>query len=123
MTYMDRNHPDAHLDFPPLTKNEREEAIHPIEPGHVQCPKCKGYGGWNLRLNAYPLRGQKDTPENRHRYSHFQAGCNQCNGWGFVNKDDASCIHEWGNPINVGKCLNTYTCSKCGKKNTVDSSD
>jgi hypothetical protein len=32
------------------------------------------------------------------------------------------CEHDWIRQ-NVGNCLNTYTCSKCGYKETIDSSD
>lgn len=31
--YLDADHPDAHLDFPPLVTNERGSAKHPIPLG------------------------------------------------------------------------------------------
>lgn len=108
--YMSPDHPDAHLDFAPLAHNERGAAKYPIPPGSVVCPKCSGWGGHNLRLNAYgPGR-------------HFKASCDQCIGWGHVPEADALCAHDWQDRVSVGNCLSTYTCSKCGKKRTVDSS-
>lgn len=102
----------------------------------VLCPLCKGYGGWNLSLNSYPLpQGYDDTPENRSKYVHFRAHCNQCNGWGWVRADsaDATCIHEY-KELSVeqsqqkgikhwGMCWHVYECSKCGHTMSQDSSD
>lgn len=74
----------------------------------IKCPKCKGYGGWHLKIDAYG----KDK--------HFDAGCDQCNSWGWVNKDskDATCLHKWGS--DHGKCMfeHTYMCTKCGTEIT-----
>lgn len=33
------------------------------------------------------------------------------------------CQHDWGTGTPVGKCLTDYTCRKCGKTRTLDSSD
>lgn len=98
----------------------------PKTQGHtdnlIECPVCKGYGGWNLRLNAYGAG------------KHFQAFCSQCWGWGWVVKGskDSKCIHEmmelsqeecenkgikhWGN------CWHVTECKKCGEINSYDSS-
>lgn len=122
MEYMERDHVDAHLDYPPLVENEFGSAAHPIPAGSVQCPKCNGWGGWNLRLNAYKTT-QPDTPENRHKYVHFRASCDQCVGWGHVPEADSHCVHEWGNATTIGRCLTDYTCKHCGTHRTVDSSD
>lgn len=66
----------------------------------VTCPKCNGAA---VEPNVH---------------------CNHCTGWGMVKPGlDATCLHEWDRGVNVGRCLNTYTCVKCGKKQTVDSSD
>lgn len=108
--YLSSDHQDAHLDLPPLVENERGLAANPIPDGSVQCPKCLGWGRHNLRLNAYGMG------------RHFRASCDQCNGWGHVPENDSHCIHEWGDRKNVGNCLSTYTCSKCGAKRDVDSS-
>jgi hypothetical protein len=80
---------------------------------YVLCPKCKGYGGHHLRLNAY---GEG---------KHFNAFCRQCVGWGWVEKDslDETCVHKMGNRKTIGNCLNEYTCEKCGKREVIDSSD
>ena len=111
MEYLTRESPEAFTDYPPLIENERGAAKHPIPVGSVQCPKCKGHGGWNLRLNAYgPGR-------------HFRAACDQCNHWGHTTAKDAQCVHTFDNGRNVGRCLTLYTCTKCGTKRTVDSSD
>jgi hypothetical protein len=118
----------------------------------VECPKCHGYGGWNLRLNAYPgtcscehewhqhtrhaSGAQKckypgcgcadfestRTPEQRH----FRAFCFQCHGWGWVQPGlDADCLHEFKEiaPDQPWRCWHTYKCEKCGKTKSVDSSD
>lgn len=79
-------------------------------PERELCPKCKGYGGWHLRLNAY---GEG---------VHFDSSCSQCWGWGWVAKEDAECIHQWSE-YKIGKCLHEWVCKKCGRKRTVDSSD
>lgn len=99
------------------------------------CPLCKGHGGWNLKLNSYPLRDLEDTPDNRHKYSHFRGHCSQCNGWGWVKEGslDATCIHDYNeisydecrklNVYHAGRCWHVYKCSKCGETRGYDSSD
>jgi hypothetical protein len=89
----------------------------------ILCPQCRGHGGWNLRVNAYSMHGRPDTPENRHRYSHFRAHCDQCGGYGYVRPDDADHIHEWVRVKNIGNCLNLYECKVCKRQREVDSSD
>lgn len=119
--YLNPSHPDAWVDYPPV---ERKANAYPQDT--MECPRCKGHGGWNLRLNAYKLPdGYEDTSENRHKYVHFRSNCNNCNGWGYVNPNsrDATCIHDYKFLRNVGNCLNTYKCGKCGKEVTYDSSD
>jgi len=88
-----------------------------------ECPQCKGYGGWNLKLNAYPLREHPDTAENRHKYAHFRASCNHCNGYGWVSKEDSTHIHNWIFVQNLGRCYNRYKCDICEKIWDIDSSD
>ena len=119
VTYLNEHSLEAFVDYPPAP-------IHGLPEGKVICPRCKGHGGWNLKLNSYKLReGIEDTPENRHKYSHFRTSCNNCNGWGYVgaNSRDATCIHKYEWTANVGNCLNNYKCHKCGKEICVDSSD
>jgi hypothetical protein len=87
------------------------------EPAHeytVECPKCKGHGKWNLRLNAY---GDG---------VHFQMGCGQCWGWGFVTPGpDAECIHEFKEttPDQPWRCWHTIKCAKCGRIRSYSSDD
>lgn len=77
----------------------------------VECGKCSGYGGWNLKLDAHgPGR-------------HFRASCNNCNGWGYVPESQGSHVHEWDRGETVGRCVTRYTCVGCGKVSDVDSSD
>jgi DnaJ-class molecular chaperone len=84
------------------------------------CPVCQGYGGWNLRLNAY---GQG---------VHFKSHCSQCNGWGWVLPEDL-CVHTFRELSQTecrerhithwGTCWHVYECTICGRINSVDSSD
>lgn len=68
-----------------------------------ECPKCYGRGNW--------------------WYSSItKTVCSMCDGAGWVTKADP-CDHVWSKVTNVGNCLNEYTCSKCSKKQVVDSSD
>ena len=89
----------------------------------VECPQCKAHGGWNLKLNEYPLRGKENTPENRKLFSHFRASCSQCQGYGYVAPDNADHIHEWVFVKNTGNCLNLHECKICARKWEIDSSD
>mgnify|MGYP001614272378 CR=1 FL=1 len=114
--YLEPHDRDAFLDFPPPAAPG---------PGKITCSKCSGRGGWNLRMNAHPymMRGRTDTPENRHRYLHFKASCDNCNGWGTVPAEQGEHVHVWARHRNVGNCLNVYRCNACGAEQTVDSSD
>lgn len=88
----------------------------------VECPVCKGYGKWNLTLNAY---GEG---------KHFQSSCFQCNGWGYVNGEttDATCVHvnkelssaqcKEKNIVHYGNCWHVVECTKCGHITSYDSS-
>lgn len=118
-TFLNPTDPDAFVDYP---LQSAEEAATNINCTHL-CPKCKGHGGWNLELNAYPLNGKEDTPENRHKHSHFRAFCSQCEGWGYVREEDQDHVHDWVHARNVGNCLNVFKCSICDKEREVDSSD
>lgn len=68
-----------------------------LYPDKVKCPACLG------RDDAF---------------------CWNCWGYGEVvaGSDDATCVHDYQHHETVGRCLNTYRCSKCGKDRTVDSS-
>lgn len=116
--YLESTDPGAFDDYP------RRDALKAAEIGLVhECLECKGHGGWNLTLNAYPLHGKENTPENRHRFSHFRVHCSNCNGMGYVRPENADHIHKWEHAGNAGNCLNLYRCSGCGQEWMVDSSD
>lgn len=112
--YMDHTHPDAFVDHPKL---------EPKYGATVECPRCKGHGGWNLELNAYSLHDKEDTAENRHKFSHFRACCNHCNGWGYVSPKETCPGHEWKHVRNLGRCYDQYQCTVCEAISNVDSSD
>lgn len=92
--YLEPTDPDAFVDH---------ELLSPVPSmGYtVECPQCKGHGGWNLQLNAYPLRGKENTP----------------------GTDNADHVHEWVFVKNTGNCLNLHECKICGRKWEIDSSD
>lgn len=98
-------------DIPLRSKERAEQTFKDV----VICPACKGHGSFNLLLDAYG-KGR-----------HFQGGCANCNGWGYVetNSPNAHCIHEYdyGNGKTIEHCLHTYKCKKCGHEIMVDSSD
>ena len=87
------------------------------------CPKCQGYGGWNLKVDCYGGRYKGEiVPELRH----FQSSCNQCWGYGWVKKGSlsAKCIHKWVHS-RAGKwnCTHYEKCSECGTEVFIDSGD
>ena len=103
---------------------DREPLVPPTWlTDHVVCPRCRGYGGWNLAINQYSLHGREDTAENRVRYSHFGCMCNHCNGAGYVDKWVTCPGHEWKIQKNLGRCYNRYVCTVCSVTQDVDSSD
>jgi len=114
--YMEHTHPDAFVDWKHL------EA--PNSLFNKECPCCKGFGGWNLKMNSYHLpEGYPDTTENRHRYVHFRCQCSHCNGWGYVSPKEKCDGHEWVFEKNLERCYNRYRCTKCEQTSDVDSSD
>lgn len=113
--YLEATDTDAFVDWPEVEVR--------LLKGNKVCPVCQGHGGWNLKLNAYNLHSYENTPENRHRYSHFRCCCSHCNGWKQVRADENCQGHEWKRIATTGRCLNLYECVHCGKKSEVDSSD
>lgn len=104
--YMTQHHPDAFVDYEKMKK--------PDSGTWYECPTCKGYGGWNLRLNCY-----KNTDIPAHR--HFRCLCSTCHGWGYtMNKNQ--CEHEWEGAGSEAMFLHRYKCTKCGVISVVDSS-
>ena len=112
--YLTPAHPDAFVDWP---------VMQPTAAFTKPCHVCKCHGGWNLTLNAYPLHHYTNTPENRHRYSHFRKVCNHCNGYGYVHPDNNCPGHEWVHTRNVGRCLDEYKCKHCPAIAQFDSGD
>ena len=118
MDYLTPKSPDAFLD---KVKKEIPTKYYPQLT--QECPQCHGYGGWNLKLNAY---GEG---------KHFQCFCTQCNGWGYVDpfSTDATCIHTTKELTQAecrkrgithhGMCWHVTECIHCGKISAYDSSD
>ena len=120
--YIHYDNADAFVDFP--GKQPKDHLPNYGMSDHTEeCTKCKGYGGWNLRLNAYPLHDKENTPDNRHKFSHFRASCDHCNGYGYVKPEDATHVHQWVFVRNEGNCLNRNECEVCKKQWLIDSSD
>lgn len=122
--YLTPDDADAFLNW---DKQELPETRFASMVGYtVECPKCKGHGGWHLRVNAYP-----NQPEGKRD---FNCQCNQCNGWGYVKPGlDATCVHDWKELSQAqcreksithhGMCWHVYECTKCGRTMAQDSSD
>lgn len=117
-TYLEPTDPGAFVDHP---RQDPQRAAN-ILGATILCPRCQGYGGWNLQTNAYALHGREDTAENRHRFAHFRAHCVQCNGWGYVTKADADHVHQWVRVEAIGNCLHLERCAVCGREHQVDTS-
>lgn len=86
-----------------------------------ECKICQCFGGWNLAINEYRLKGD-DTRENRLE-RHFKQVCQNCYGRGYVDQNETCEGHDWQWVRNSGRCLNIYKCAKCGKQTEVDSGD
>jgi hypothetical protein len=97
----------------PIRPRPDEEFKHKRGKDWVICPSCDGHGLWNLLLNEY-------GPGRR-----FQASCNNCNGWGWVEagSPDAKCVHQYKEVANPRMCEHIYECEKCKHRISVDSSD
>ena len=95
----------------------------------AECPKCKGYGGWHLTVDAYGPG------------KHFDCCCSNCNGWGYVEPENAGHVHEFigmeegeANEFRAakglgpahytyGNCCHNSICKICGQYRFIDSSD
>jgi len=71
-----------------------------------ECPVCEGHGHWRTE-----------------DYAKYGVGihCSQCNGWGWVTKEDKDCIHEM-EEYKSSMCQHWYRCKKCGVETYEDSS-
>ena len=105
--YLEPTDEGAFLDF---VKREKL-SYYPYE-----CPKCKGHGGWNLKINCYPLHGRS------REFGHFRCVCHVCNGSGYTPTENP-CDHDWKFEQNLGRCYNRYRCLNCNNIMDVDSSD
>lgn len=106
ITYVQPGDREAWVDFPEPRKQPptwMSDAVH--------CGICRGYGGWNLLLGAFPLI-RDNTAENRHEYSHMKATCHGCAGHGWVKAADRRCVHEfrW---MGVSDRLTHFSCVHC----------
>ena len=116
MGYLTHTDPNAFLD---MEVGEKADYMK----DYILCPKCKGHGGWNLRIDAYG------------KGKHFRCSCGQCNGWGYVHPDStsATCIHDFVGVsedecnrrgiTHHGRCWHVYECKHCGQITSHDSSD
>lgn len=93
------------------------------------CPQCSGYGGWHLTLDAYG------------KGKHFDGSCSNCDGWGYVEPENAGHIHQFvgmdeqaANKLRAkkglapasytyGNCCHNSICKICGQYHFIDSSD
>jgi len=126
--YMDETHPDA---FKDMEKKSRPDLRFPGKIGNwVECGRCQGHGGWNLKLHAY--KRQRNGADIG--CEHFQTACGSCWGWGWVPK--GQCLHKWGGKWEdsiaakngmtrpkLFRCESIWVCVKCGEHRVVDSSD
>lgn len=112
ITYIQPGDPEAWVDFP----EPRKVSPSFMFSDAVQCDICRGYGGWNLLLGAYPSIGKDSTSENRHLFSHMKATCHACAGHGWISVAHRSCVHEyrWG---GVSNQFTYFACVHC--KSTI----
>jgi DnaJ-class molecular chaperone len=76
----------------------------------AMCQKCKGHGGWNLKLDAFGPG------------KHFRASCDNCNGWGCVSAKQGAHVHEWDRGQALSQHNTRYICATCKRTWDVDSS-
>lgn len=107
LTYIQPGDREAWVDWP------APRATPPaFIPGYTKkCTVCRGHGGWNLLLGAYPVP-RDNTSENRHMYTHMKASCHACGGHGWVRPEVNGCVHEfrW---IGVSGKVTHFNCVHC----------
>ena len=121
-TYLEPGDPNSFKDME-IKPNPGDRYAEDAAVDYQSCPKCQGYGGWNLKVDCYGGRYKGEiVPELRH----FQASCSQCWGYGWVKKGSPSskCIHKWVHS-RAGKwnCTHYEKCSECGTEVFIDSGD
>jgi ssDNA-binding Zn-finger/Zn-ribbon topoisomerase 1 len=83
-------------------------------PNWIPCTACKQHGKHVLKLNAYGLG------------VHFCGGCQNCNGWGWVDPA-LNCPHPEGHKFVTVKSSmrgeSVWRCQNCNLRINVDSSD
>lgn len=111
ISYVQPGDPEAWVDWPEPRKNPP----HFMSGDSERCGICRGHGGWNLLLGAYPSP-RENTSENRHLYSHMKATCHGCAGHGWIRTSEKRCVHEfrW---TGVMDRRTQFTCVHC--KHTV----
>ena len=107
ITYIQSGDSEAWVDWP-----ERRGIPLFMSKDSVQCVQCKGHGGWNLLLGAYPLNEQISTPDSRHAYSHMKTTCHVCAGHGWISDNNRSCVHEY-RLSHVVNHRTQFNCVKC----------
>lgn len=108
ITYIQPGDPEAWIDWP----QPRPTAPPFMGESVIKCPICRGRGGWNLLLGAYPLH-KENTSENRHLFSHMKATCHGCAGHGWI-RPTSDCFHEFRYNGVTGK-LTHFSCVSCKK--------
>jgi hypothetical protein len=108
ITYIQSGDREAWVDYP------AQKAVPPsyLSGYTKRCPTCRGHGGWNLLLSAFPLSGKDNTVENRHLFSHMRATCHACSGHGWIRPDDDRCTHEF-RMTGVSNKLTHFSCVNC----------
>lgn len=108
LKYIQPGDPEAWIDFPP----PRESAPPQLGSSAERCSICRGHGGWNLLLGAFPVTSLENTSEIRHMYSHMKATCQGCSGHGWVRPEGRGCVHEY-RWVGVSGKLTHFTCVHC----------
>ena len=62
--YLKPNDRDAFVDWPKIKFTDFIEKYPYWVEKYVECPLCFGHGGWNLKINAYPLHEKENNSEN-----------------------------------------------------------
>lgn len=68
-----------------------------------ECKQCKGYGGWNLKIDAYGI-GQ-----------HFKCRCPNCYGYGYVLETFKDHIHNWEYIKDAPRFTSSKRCTICNQ--------